>query len=327
MRFEGGIEYDSNVPRIDVSPNQLSRLQLGPFPDDEGDWATTFEADAGMELSRSPDRSVGVAAGYSGNAHFDLHDFDLMAPWASLWLDERLGEDTWLRVQPWGGYIWFDSEPFAAYGGLDVSVSTLFSRTTGGRVFVDTNYMDLRLPIRPPASYSPAQNRVATRARNRDGLDVEAGVEIHHTFLASDTRVRAGSAYERTQTEGRDWTFHGGEVWVGLLQPLPGDLRFEVEGRYTYRDFDHRSSFLAPRIYFGSTGAPPSVITAPPFDGGGPDRRDQLFEVETELSYRVNDWLELAAHYRFEDQESNTSLFDFDRHVVGATFTLYYGDY
>ena len=325
VRFEGGIEYDSNVPRVEVSPNLISRRLLGPFPDDEEDWRTLFEADAGVELSRSPDRSVGVAVGYAGNAHFDLHDFDLMAPWASLWLDQRLGEDTWLRVQPSGGYIWFDSEPFAAYGGATLSVSTLFSDDTGGRAFVDTNYVDIRLPIRVPASFTPAQNRVTTRARNRDGLDLEAGLELHHTFDASDTRLRFGSAYERTQTEGRDWSFHGGEVWLGLLQPLPRDLRFELEGRYTYRDFDHRSSYLAPRVYFGT--GPGGIPPAPPFSGGGPDRRDQLFEVEAELSHRVTDWLELAVHYRFQDQESNTSLFDYDSHVAGATFTLYYGDF
>ena len=319
-RLEGGLEWTDNVNFSgDVSPNAQSQLVLGPFRKPRDDLRGIWEADAGVEIAGTHEWSTGVGVAYQANAHAEIHEkptgrFDWQAPSGWLWFDRRLGEKTWLRLQPFGGYSWLGYDPFVLYGGGGGEISTRFDEAWGGRVFVQATVNDYQ--FRPKAAgLNAAQTRFARRARDRDGVQVWTGLEGNHTLGLTDGRLRAGSAYERYEAEGRDWSHHGWRSWVGLNQPLPADFRFEVEGSYTWRPYDHRSSYQ--RGYFTGVG----------LSGTGRTRRDQLWRVETELAHRVNEWLELAVHWRYRNQESNVRVFDHEQHVVGGTFTVFVGNY
>jgi hypothetical protein len=83
-----------------------------------------------------------------------------------------------------------------------------------------------------------------------------------------------------------------------------------LDGRFTYEDYDHRSSYLAPNVYLF----------------GGPKRRDRIYEAEAELFYPLTEWLTVSARYRYADNVSNTAVFDYDRHIVGGYLTVHWID-
>ena len=319
LRVQGGLEWTDNVNlSADITVNQLNQELRGPFRRPRADLRGTWEADAGVELAGDSGWSTGVGFSYAGNAHAELRDrrtarFDFHEPTGFVWFDKRLGESTWLRLLPFGGFAWLGYVPFALFGGGAAELSTRFGEASGGRLISQVTVIDFQSRPRTRdlgALAPPATINFARRARNRDGTQYWIGAEANHTLSATETRFHLGTGYERYQAEGRDWTSDATRTWVGFRQPLPADFRFEAEGAYTWRPYEHRSSF--DRQFFA---------------GAGPKRRDQVWEVDTQLAHRLNEWLELAVHWEYVNQESNVRVFDFEEHVVGGTFTLFFGHY
>ena len=56
--------------------------------------------------------------------------------------------------------------------------------------------------------------------------------------------------------------------------------------------------------------------------GFGPKRRDRIWELEAELSYPLTEWMTVSARYQYTDNDSNTEVFDYDRHIVGGYLTF-----
>ena len=315
-RARVGVEYDDNVPRrFDGSIDPLTGSNFGlPDTGKDHDVRIVFDGDVGGELLRDPDRSLGVVGGYRGNVHTQrFNQFDLQNPWISAWYDERLGEDTWLRLQPFGGYAWLEKDPFVIHGGGQATVSHAFSEQLVGRVFTRANVNDYLFRILPDpvlTVLSPALGADARRRRNRDGTQYTLGTEGSYEFASTLTRLTLGTAYEPYAAEGKDWDRNGYRGWAVLRQPLPLpiDVRFDVYGSFAYHDYDHRSSFLPANLYVF---------------GQGPDRLDRIWEVQTDLTWDVTQWLALSARWNYIDNYSNTDVFDFDRHLVGGYLTVF----
>jgi len=310
-QIRGGVEHDSNVTlRNSVGFDPLTAsLIVDTSANERQDARAVFEVEAGAEFLRDPDQSLGGAVGYDGNAHADIHVLDLQYPWLTFWYDRRLAEDTWLRLQPVGGYAWLETDPFVAHGGGTVALSHAFTERLGGQVFTRVNYNDFLFRIRPDpvvAFVDPVLSERLRRFRNRDGVQIDAGLEGSYDLVPGRTKVRAGSAYERYESEGRDWERHGSRSWVGVTQALPLDLVLEVNGRFYWHPYDHRSSFDLPSFAVGT----------------GSKRHDEIWEGEAELRYPVTDWLEISARGKYIDHESNVRTFDFDRWIAGGFVTL-----
>ena len=77
--------------------------------------------------------------------------------------------------------------------------------------------------------------------------------------------------------------------------------------RYAYDNYANPSSFLQP-------------------GEGVTDRRDRVGTVSTEIERPLTDWLTVTAHWRYFNSHSNTDVYDYDRHIVGAFFTVALGD-
>ena len=118
--------------------------------------------------------------------------------------------------------------------------------------------------------------------------------------------MRAGSSYDRYESEGRDWDRHGSHTWVGLVQGLPLDFVFELTGSFYWHPYDHRSSFDLPQYV----------------SGFGPERHDEIWDVDGELRYPITEWVEVSVHGRYINSESNVRTFDYDRWIAGGKVTL-----
>ena len=303
-KLRGGVEHDSNV-------TLQNEYTFGRFPDfqhahQRDDTVAVFEGEAGLEFYRDEEQSAGGAAGYNGNAHDNVHELDLQYPWVTLWYDRRLSEDTWVRVQPFYGYAWLESDPFVSHGGGTVSLSHTFKDNFVGSVFSRVNYNEFLYHIH----LDPLDDQFV-RFRNRDGLESESGVEGLFAVVPGSTSLRVGTAYSHYWAEGRDWDRNGLRTWVGATQQLPWRLVLEVLGTYYYHPYAHRSSYDPNGGRYVS--------------GEGPTRTDHIYDVHAELSYPLTSWAAISARAQYTSAKSNVEVFDYERWFAGGYLTLTWG--
>ncbi len=321
-RLKAGVEHDSNVTlQNDTLRYNVFQVQSGEVPeispDEREDTVAVFEAEGGLEFLRDEKQSAGAGIGYFGNAHDNVHELDLQYPWASLWYDRLVGADTWLRLQPYVGYAWLETDPFVFLGGGTLSARRSFNDRFSGYVYSRLTANEFLYNLHPDAvvaASGPAGPFIADRFlrfRDRDGIESETGVEGTFAVVPASTSLRAGTAYQRYWAEGRDWTRHGSRSWVGLTQALPWRFVLDVDGSYTWHPYDHRSSYDEDLFRY--------VV------GQGPEREDHIWDAQVELRYPLTDWLQVSARGQYTDSESNVAVFDYDRWVAGGYLTVTWG--
>jgi tetratricopeptide (TPR) repeat protein len=291
-----GGEWDSNVVL------RGDGIDLPPDISDESDGRGIWSAELGAELFNTENYAGGAIAGYHGNRHVDLHEFDLRYPSASLWLDRRIDEQSFVRLQPYGGYAWVDDAEYLAQGGATLSYHRSFEERGAGRLYAQLTYRDylFRTGLLPPL-VQPLDDEL-----DRDGWDFLAGYD-HVIPLADRTSLRGGFALGFYDAEGSEYSHqtYGGQL--GLRQGLPLEVILDLEGAYAYQPYRNESVFSLP--------VPQT----------GPKRVDQLFATRVALERRLLSWLSVTAHWRYQNNESNVRVFDYDRHILGGYFTLSFG--
>lgn len=315
-QVRGGFEHDTNVA-LDNSnfasrPNPLIPFIGGARKDQRG----VYDGELGVELLRAPEWSGGVIGGFQGSTQIVLHEFDMQYPWLAFWLDHRLDEKTWLRLGPYAGYELLGSDPFLVHGGAQLSVDRRIADDVTARVFGRYDYNDFLYRIPNDlllVSISPPFSELAKRHRDRDGSEVDAGVELELDVDATDTKLRGGAAYERYQSDGADWRHDGVRGWLGVDQPLPADFDLSASASFAHRPYDHVSSFTDYYLLAIRRGR-------------GPKRLDNVWDVEAKLERPITEHVKLAARYAYTHSVSNTRVFDYDRHVVGGYVVLTWGD-
>jgi len=78
---------------------------------------------------------------------------------------------------------------------------------------------------------------------------------------------------------------------------LPLEIGWDGWTAFTYQPFEHSSAYVSP---------------------SHARRRDRIWEAGTEFEKYVSEDVSLIARYRFTDSGSNTNVYDYHRHVVGA---------
>jgi tetratricopeptide (TPR) repeat protein len=314
-KARAGVEHDSNV-------TLQSEFTFGRVPDfqrahQRDDTVAVFDVEGGLELVRDEKQSAGVAVGYNGNAHDNVHVLDLQYPWATFWYDRRLSEDTFVRLQPFIGYAWLESDPFVLQGGGTASIShtfsdrftgQLFSRLTANEFLYHLHFDD---PVDPLFLGDPLTEDQLVRFRNRDGVESETGVEGFFSLVPGSTSLRGGTAYSHYWAEGRDWDRNGLRTWIGATQQLPWSFVLDVLGTYYYHPYTHRSSY--------------DVDAARYVSGGGSARTDHVYDVQGELRYPLTSWAQISARGQYTNSVSNVDVFDYDRWIAGGYLTLSWG--
>ena len=310
-----GVEHDSNVTLQseylfgrEFSPEGLQRA------DERDDTVTVFSVEGGLEFYRDEEQSAGVSAGYNGNAHDNVHELDLQYPWATFWYDRRLAEDTFVRLQPFLGYAWLETDPFVFHGGGTASLFHDFSDRVTGRLFTRLNANDFLYPLHfdplgtPPDDLSSDE---LARLRNRDGIESESGLEGGFALVPGSTSVRAGAAYSHYWAEGRDWDRDGVRGWVGATQQLPFRFVLDVLGSYFHYQYEHRSSYDRNAGRY--------------IAGFGVTRTDQIWDAQAELRYPLTSWLQISGRVQYTDAKSDVTVFDYDRWIAGGYLTATWG--
>lgn len=226
---KAGFEYDDNVllrggVSLAVPPGLTG---FGINGDGEKDWRGVWQINGGVQLFEVDDWSGGLLAGYSGNAHFDLSDFNLHYPTIGAYLARRIDSATTAQARYEFGHGWIDESPFIQSHIGELSLTHDW-RDAGTSVLVaDLIWNDVRftspniaagpalvapVPCRPTAADPPGSTRIAsgiamasgsgarssiaTRSRCRSRWTRCSRDSISRGAIASDTstpRARSGS--------------------------------------------------------------------------------------------------------------------------------------
>lgn len=317
-----GMGYDSNVA---LSASDVTGLITPESIFDEADGFGNWSAQAGYELLRNPDWSLGAMAGYDGNAYFDLNQFNLQSPRIDGWVERRIDEKSYLALQPYYAYAWFEGRPYVSTGGGNLSYFRRYDKSTG-RLFGVIDYNNYLFPILgdsgleriidfleevPPVNIDLDElialaNRLE-KERDRDGIFYRAGYE-HQIEFREGTDVRAGVDYHHYESDGSEYIHDHVGVWIGLYQNLPWKLRFELLGSYAYEPYRY-----------------PSTFTISGWFDRGPRRRDNVWRVNTLLERPIVEHLKASVYWRYHNNDSNTDVYNFDRHIAGGLLTVTFG--
>lgn len=287
LTLQAGLDYDSNISLRSGAISQPGNISHRG--DGKGWWAV----DGGVELFRASGWAGGVGGNYTGSQPFREDDFDQHYLTASMWLDRELGEQTLLRITPEAGYGWFDGHDFIRYAAVRPEIRHDFGKAGLGTAYVRYAYNDFLYD-----EFDPAFLEI----RDRDGHEILGGYD-HQVMVTDSTTLRGGLFGHDYRSEGQDYDFVGGGGWLGFRQILPWTLILDATGSVEFDQYDTRSSFAQVGEIVG-------------------DRRDIVGAASAVLTKPINRWLSVSARYQYLDNESNTRVFDYSRHIVGGFVTI-----
>jgi tetratricopeptide (TPR) repeat protein len=286
--LQGGLDYDSNVGLIGddvVTPNTISNESDG-----RGWWGLS----AGSEVFRNDTWGGGVLADYYGTAYFTESEFNNQFVSTGFWIDRILSETTVLRLQPVAGFSWYDKRSYLNFYGAIAEVLQSWGDAGSGTFYARYSYDDYRYDI--PGSGS------LRRYRNRDGHNIMVGYD--HTYnVTENTRIYGGPYGLYYAAKGGEWDHWGIGFWAGIYQQLPWKFAARIEGGYEYDGYENPSSYQQPGENVG-------------------DRKDNIGRLRVEIERPITDWLTVAARWLYYNNDSNTDVFNYDRHIAGIYFTI-----
>jgi hypothetical protein len=321
-----GVAYDDNVVLQGdnvVLPEEISN---------ERDGVVFWSLEGGYEFLRNPNWSLGAVAGYMGNAYFDLNEFNTQYPNISLWVDRRLDDASFVRLKPFFGYVWRDADSYLGAVGGNLAYFRRYD-SSYGRLYGEVLYDDYLYSIPDDGNIAAvieagggtldpavvdallAGNERLKRVRDRDGVQYEIGYE-HVVEVGERTEVTAGTDFYHYEAQGDEWTHRHVGVWLGLRRDLVWKLSLDVVADYAYEPYRKASSFLY---------SVPKALS-PELMGLGPDRRDNIWGVSVLLERPILSWLKASLSWRYQDNDSNTDVFDYDRHIAGGFLTASFGE-
>jgi len=131
----------------------------------------------------------------------------------------------------------------------------------------------------------------------------------------TDSGVRAGYAYNYRDARGREWGHQGHSVWLGPSTTLPWDLVLATEVRFTYRAYRHPTTYPNNRDLVG--GVEYALKST--------NRRETEWNVSATLGRNLTKNLSISATWRYDDNDSTSQTYTFDRHVVGLQVSAQFG--
>ena len=288
-----GFQWDDNV---------VLRGTNVDSDDGDSDAAGVWSIAGGFDLFRTTNWSSGVLASYSGSAYGDLSSFNENYPSISLWLDRKITDSTFARLQPDFGFVWLDGDSYVATGGSTATIFHDLGSEGTVSLFGRYAYFDFLDPIpKLPAGPNPG---FESRDRDRDGHEYSVGLDYSRA-LGETTSLSSGYQYRFYDASGREYSHQAHDFLVGVSQALPWEVTMDVSTGFTYRPYDRSSTFPDP----------PGSLTY-----HDSNRSEYTWTAEVSLARPLNDWLTAVVSYLHEDNISNVDVYDYDRNVVGVYF-------
>ena len=283
-KLRAGVLFDSNANQGPAS-NQIS---LGNWMVDlyGAKERSTFgaylggQADIGYRMDKvSPWWVVGDAAFFlRGNENASLHD------------DTRSQYSQWWR---------------GAGGVRHLSSDTLFDARLKGEVF-DYEFYQHVWAVGPELTFAWAatpgfqlisrggiDQRFYNQDDDRDGVYGYIGEYARFFFGEAQHEFMFGARYVGGAADRNDYSYNGWEGMAGFLFKLPYGFELTPSVSFTQEFYNGPATGLETK-----------------------DRQDDRWRVGTGLTYRINEEWSIETSYYYTDNNSESNLYDYDRHMV-----------
>jgi hypothetical protein len=296
LQAYGGMDYDSNVTLDSGSTPGLSS--------DRDDGAGIFGAMVAADALAADDHTLTLGARYHERDYLDLHGFDERTVLGFLQGQLRLHPRAALRFLSLGSWLMLDDESYLTQVKLQPDLLVQLGERAGVlqiAASVEGDWYDDD-PLLP--------------SLERDAIAFGGG--LGHFFAIRglrDARASWGFAYERVITDAkRDLLGFEGDydrnVFTGHVQAdltLFWEISAQLSVGLTYERYDNDNLI--------------DFLTQLDEDGTAKRRRrdDLLLETGLGLVRPLHEYVDLELRWRFQDRFSNTDVFQYERHVVGAT--------
>lgn len=282
FRFFGGVgfDYDSNVTLQPGGPTTGVQFVSG-----KSDWF--YSQSARLEYNLIPNRPLALWAQYSyyQNFHLKITEFDLWSNTFSL-----IPAYTWPNSRFW--------MPFT-YNYTDVGSSKYFTSFNLYPTYLHlyNNNVGIEVGMRMGRNYYWFP--VFLGEDDRSGRYI-GGTLAYYYFIKNQTGYfQARFSYTHDFTAGSNWENNSYTAGLSALYPINSGLK--VRG---FVDFS-----LQQYVFDFFNGNP--LETNPP-------RRDRILIAGVEITKDIYKGLEFNAHYYFIRDNSNVSIYDYSRHIVGC---------
>lgn len=297
-----GAEYDSNV---------ILRGTEVPLPgglSSDNDWRGIWFLVLGAELFEVDLWTGGAMLSYTGDAHDDLSLLDQHYVTATAWLDRELRPTTLGRLRMDVGYGWIDEDPYLINLDLTALVEERWGKWGTSNCSLAGQFDDFRYDVE---FSQPRITKEHADEVDQDGIGLLVGCQHQLPIVMAEIlepTLYGGYQFSSYFAKGIEWDHLAHAIHLGVRLGLPLEIDLDVRGTYIRRDF-RGASFFAVREEGEETQE-------------GPDRNDDSFQADVELSRELNDWIEISCRYQYLDNGSNAAAFDYERHIAGAYVEL-----
>lgn len=335
LRAMVGIEYDDNVILRGGATQFSAPDTPAVIRDDEKDGRGVWNIDGSVQLLQAGDVGVGVTAGYSGSAHFDLADFDAQYPRIGAYLVDRIDAETTAQVRYEFGAVWIDEESFMRTQLAEAGLSHTWPEAGTTVLVADLVWNDLRFPTLdvldgPGAVNGDCDdpdvdgNEVAPQCgpvgldegheRDRDGIGYGAAVEHRYSLPLPDATdgildavwLGGGYRFRYFDSQGDEWKHMSHVLTAALELDLSHGFNLTTRAGYEFRDFSNPSSF------------PDEEVINQQYALSSGDRQEHEASFSAELAKAISKNLSVSTRWSYLDNDSNRRVYDYDRHIVGA---------
>lgn len=331
LRAMAGLEYDDNVILRGGATQFTAPDSPSATDDGEKDGRAIWSVDGSFQLFEAGDFGAGLTAGYSGNAHFDLADFDTQYPRIGAYALNRLGPETTAQLRYEFGAAWVDEDSFLRTQLAEAGLSHAWPKAGTTVLVADLLWNDLRFPTRNvddvQAGGGPGDPCAVLdgtgcgpegldegHERDRDGYGLGAAVEHRYTLpilgaaspFLEVVRFGGGYRFRYYDSQGSEWKHMSHVFTAGLELDLPGGFSLANRFGYEFRDFSNPSTF------------PDREPEDVQYRLSSQDRQEHEVSFSAELAKSLTEDLSISTRWSYLDNESNRRVYDYTRHIVGA---------
>lgn len=246
---------------------------------------SVYNQTAAMEYSLFPGRPFNLTAGYAyfQNFHRRLTKFDLLShTWGLVPSYQTENSKLWLPFN----YAYSDVENDKYYTAFTVNPTYLYLLTPKVGLEVGTRLARRYywFPLSIPQD-------------DRSGRMLGGSMGLYYFLKNQEGYLQARASYEHDFTSGSNWSSNSYRLFLMALYPVTPKFKVSTFVDLILQPYNH---------YF--------------YDGVtyGPKRHDKILIYGAQATYDIYKGLEFNVHYYYVRDDSNTAIYDYDRHIVGC---------
>ncbi len=288
-----GYDYDSNISVAPSGAGQATKIS--------GKGGSVFTQTALMEYTVNPAGPFSVLGQYSyfQNFHPTVQGFDIMSHF--LGLTPTYGFKN--------GRFWFP----ASFTYMDLQSDKYYTGFlfTPTYLHLFTENIGVEAGARYNRQYYPSP--VFFKQDIRSGKAIGGSLGMYYFFKKQKGYAQVRASVEQNDTVGSNWDSFTYRLLLAVLYPITDKWKYNIFLDLMHQPYDNV-------FYNGTTIG--NIQGAPLLPQ--PNRLDQILILGMQSTYELIPKLEFGVHWYYIRDNSNITLYNYSRHIVGCQFAYRY---